>query len=1068
MAADPDVRVGRVDILDAAERELILRGWNDTAAAVPVTALPGLFEAQSARTPDAVAVVCGNVELTYQQLDARANRLAHYLAGRGVGPEQIVAIALPRTEMMIVALLGVLKAGAAYLPIDLAYPAARIAFMLADASPALVLADTSTAGLLPGAGLPVVTLDLPHTLNHITARPATPLTPSQRTAPLHPANPAYIIYTSGSTGTPKGVVVTHGSVVNLLTAMRDIIPLGTEDRILAVTTIGFDISVLEIHYPLAGGATVVLVSRQQVQDPPVLLEILRSAGATLLQSTPSLWRALLSESIDSLQTIRALIGGEALPVDLARALVSRTASVTNLYGPTETTVWSTVSEIDDRTSEPPIGRPIANTRVFVLDEWLEPVPVGVAGELYIAGAGLARGYGGRAGLTAERFVACPFGGPGERMYRTGDLVRWTSAGELEILGRADDQVKIRGFRVEPGEVEHALGAIPGVGQAVVVARADSQAGVRLVGYVVPAAGCRVDPADVRARLSVVLPDYMVPSAVVVVDVLPLTPSGKVDRRALPAPDFGALVTRSAPRDERERILCVLFAEVLELDSVGIDDGFFELGGHSLLAARLVARIRRVFGSEISLRDVFEAPTVATLLGRCREMSIKTPVGVFERGDLTPLSYEQRSVWIVNQMEGPSATYNIPLVVRLSGALDVGALGLALGDVVGRHESLRTVYPVVDDEPVQRVMPVAEALGLLGFEHRVVAAESAEGAVALAAGHVFDLAAGIPVRGWVFSSGAEEHVLVLVMHHIAADGWSEGPLMRDLGVAYAARRAGGEPGWADLPVQYADYALWQRDLLGDAGDPDSVMARQLAYWRERLAGLPEELVLLADRSRPAVASHRGGSVPVVVPAGLHARLLGVARECRVTLFMVLQAALALLYSRLGAGEDIPIGTAVAGRGDAALEDLVGFFVKTLVLRTDVSGDPTFRELLERVREADLEDFAHQDLPFEVLVEDLNPARSMARQPLFQTMLVFQSQGDGSLNLQDIKAQILEVGNSTAKFDHAVSMTETRSGSGEAGGICGIWEYATDIYREVDIHRLVVAYVAILEAMASEAA
>ncbi|NEE11837.1 amino acid adenylation domain-containing protein, partial [Streptomyces sp. SID7499] len=825
-------------------------------------------------------------------------------------------------------------------------------------------------------------LDDPSTVAALTASETTAVGRS-----LRPEHPAYVIYTSGSTGRPKGVVVEQRSVVNFLAGMQGRLSLGVGDVLVAVTTVGFDIAGLELYLPLLHGACVVVASRDVVRDPGALWGLVASSGATVVQGTPSLWQALVSEpaGVGVLSGVRVLVGGEALPAGLAGVLVERAASVVNVYGPTETTIWSTACEVEGVSSGGSvIGGPILNTRVFVLDGGLRPVVPGVAGELYVAGAGVARGYGGRAGLTAERFVADPFSAGGGRMYRTGDVVRWTPDGRLEFLGRADDQVKVRGFRIEPGEVQTVVEAHPDVARAAVVVREDSPGDMRLVAYVVPVERDGGLPASVRARVAERLPEYMVPSAVVVLDALPLTPNGKLDRKALPVPRYTTGAGRG-PADAREEILCAAFADILGLEHVGVDDDFFALGGHSLLAARLVSRIRTLLGAEVPLRVLFEAPTVAGVAAglATQQQTGGDPAPALTRSDRperVPLAYAQQRLWFIDQLEGTSAAYSMPVVIRLTGDLDQSALRAAFRDVIDRHEVLRTVFPVVDGEPYQHVLEP----DTLDWDMRSdqVAPADVDAAVAEAVGHSFDLSSEIPIRVSLFETGADECLLVVVLHHVAGDGWSTGPLATDVSTAYAARCAGRAPDWEPLPVQYADYALWQRELLGDGADPDSVMSRQVAYWRDALGGAPEELGLPFDRPRPAVASHRAHRVSLEVPAGVHARLAEVARAEGVTMFMVLQAALATALSKFGAGTDVPIGSANAGRTDVALDELVGFFVNTLVVRTDLSGDPSFREVLGRVRERSLAALAHQDVPFERLVEELAPSRSMARHPLFQ--------------------------------------------------------------------------------------
>ncbi|MEV5937092.1 amino acid adenylation domain-containing protein, partial [Streptomyces sp. NPDC052079] len=1044
VAAEPDLPVSGVDIMADAERGTVLQRWNDTARSVPGAALPQLFEARAADAPEAIAVVCGDRELSYAELNARANRLARLLVRHGAGPERRVAVRLPRSADLVTVLLAVLKSGAAYVPLDPDFPDQRIAYMIDDARPVLVV-DEEWLAAADLAGLDVA--DLP---------------------PVPLASAAYVIYTSGSTGRPKGVVVGHAALANFLQDLGERCALTPDERLLAVTTVGFDIAALELYVPLLAGAAVVLADRDTVRDPRALAELIDAAGISVVQATPSLWHQIVDEHATALSGIRVFVGGEALPADLAASLVRHARSVTNVYGPTETTIWSTAGDVDtDSARRGSIGRPIANTRVYVLDAALRPVPAGVAGELYIAGAGLARGYLDRPALTAERFVADPHGTPGTRMYRTGDLVRWSADGELEYLGRVDHQVKVRGHRIEPGEIEAVLLGHESVTRAAVLVREDTPGDRRLVTYVTGTA----DPAALREYAARRLPEYMVPSAFVPLDALPLTPNGKLDRRALPAPDSTAQPTGRAPRSPREEILCGLFAEVLGVERVGIDDGFFDLGGHSLLATRLVSRIRSTLDVELSVRQLFERPTVARL-GAVLDTASgpgRRPLTRAERPARIPLSYAQQRLWFLNRLEGPSPTYNMPTALRLDGPLDRTALTAALHDLVARHESLRTVFAEDAQGAHQVVLPPEAARPELHTAH--TDEDGLTEALTSTARYTFDLAVELPLRARLFELGPEQHVLLVLVHHIAGDGWSAGPLARDLTAAYAARCAGAAPAWAELPVQYADFTLWQREVLGSEDDPDSVIARQVTFWREALAGLPEELALPTDRPRGDIASQRGGRVAFSVPQEIHERLVALARESGASVFMVVQSALATLLSRLGAGTDIPIGTPIAGRTDDAVEDLVGFFVNTLVLRADLSGDPSFRELVGRVKEFDLAAYAHQDVPFERLVEVLNPERSMSRHPLFQTMLTWnnldqQAAAEAARSLSGLTVRQQPLPTGAAKFDLLFRMVEQHAPDARPDGIAGVLEFSTDLFDEVTAEALAGRLVRVLEAVAGD--
>jgi amino acid adenylation domain-containing protein len=1098
---EPARRLSELRLLTAAERHQLLDEWNDTAAAYRgELCLHELIAEQAARRPEAVAVVHEDGSLTYGELARASAALASRLIALGVGAESRVGLAVERSLEMMVGVLAILQAGGAYVPLDPDYPRDRLAYMVADAmggrsgggqalaAPPVVLSLRRLADRLPDSGAQVVFLD-----ETIAARPPAAgrdLAGEPRARRALPDNLAYVIYTSGSTGMPKGAMNSHRAVVNRLLWMQQTYGLTAADRVLQKTPISFDVSVWELFWPLLAGATLVVARPGGHQDPAYLVELIREQRITTLHFVPSMLQVFLeAPGVSALGSLRRVFAsGEALPAELERRCHERlgSAALYNLYGPTEAAVDVTAwpCERGSRRLAVPIGRPVANTRIHLLDAAYGPVPIGVAGELYIGGVQPARGYLDRPELTAERFVPDPFGGrwgePGGRLYRTGDLARHDGQGWIEFLGRIDHQVKVRGFRIELGEVESALETHPEVARAV--ALADAAGGGRLVACVLPRATTAAADASapvpaldaelvarLRAHLARSLPDYMIPTAWVELASVPLTPSGKVDRRRLAALAAGtsaagagrpARPERRAPANPAEELLAAIWEEVLGLPEVGMDESFFDLGGHSLLATQVVARVRRSWGIELPLRALFELPTVARLaahlvaLAAGGQADTAPPItarqrsrGLEDRAVGLPLSFGQQRLWFLDQLEPGGVAYNMPAAVRLRGSLDAAALSWSLGEVVRRHEVLRTIFRLDGEEPAQVPLPAAPLqlprVDLAGLPpgRREAAARRL---LAAAAGRPFDLANGPLLRSLLLRLDPLEHLLLVVVHHIASDAWSMGLLVRELSALYAARRRGAPSPLPELPLQYADYAAWQRGWLRGAA-----LAAQLAYWRRALAGAPPLLDLPTDRPRPPRQSFRGGRLAHRFAPALGEAVRALGRTQGATAFMIHVAAFQALLGRYSGQQVVVVGTPIANRRHAELEGLIGFFVNTLALAGGLAGEPRFTAHLARVRETALGAYAHQDLPFEKLVEELDPRRSLAYAPLFQVLLSARdlpAAAAESLPGLELTALGTELG--AAKFD----LTLDVGASGIAGETAAELEYNTDLFDRSTAARL----------------
>ncbi|MGA4254943.1 amino acid adenylation domain-containing protein, partial [Ralstonia nicotianae] len=1056
MVENDSQQVSRIALLDEDERVRLLESWNETAAPYPeASTIHGLFEAQVRRTPEAIAVEHEGQQVSYAELNARANRVAHALIGLGVGPDARVGLCAERSVELVVGLLGILKAGGGYVPLDPSYPQDRLAYMLEDSAPVAVLAQSNTREQLGALSVPVLDLDGP--LEEAEHDP--------QVTGLEPHHLAYVIYTSGSTGCPKGVMNEHRGVVNRLWWAQQTYRLDASDRVLQKTPFGFDVSVWELFWPLLAGARLVMARPEGHKDPAYLAATIEQAGITTLHFVPSMLQLFLDQvEAGRCQGLRRMLcSGEALPHALQQRSLARFphSELHNLYGPTEAaidvTAWRCNAE-----SHPgvvPIGRPIANTQMYVLDGHQQPVPLGVTGEIYIGGAGVARGYLNRPELTAERFVVNPFHGEGrERMYRTGDLGRWLPDGSLAYQGRADAQVKLRGFRIELGEIEARLLQCAGVSEAVVAVREDVPGEQRLVAYHVSDEA--IEAQTLREQLQASLPEYMVPAAYVRLEHLPLTPNGKLDRKGLPAPDGQAYASTAyeAPQGEVEQTLAGIWQTLLGVERVGRHDDFFALGGHSLQAVRLVAQVRTQLGAELGLTELFAQPSlsaVAQAIVRGQGSALPA-ITVADRGEPLPLSFAQQRLWFLAQMEGGSEAYHIPVGLRLKGALDEDALRRSLDRIVARHEALRTCFEVQEGQAVQRVASADMGLTLdwadlsaeAASEHQLGLLAEAEARAA------FDLEQGPLIRGRLVKLGEQEHVLLITMHHIVSDGWSQGVLARELGSLYEAYRAGNADPLPALPIQYADYAVWQRRWLDGAE-----LQRQGAYWEQALAGAPTLLSVPTDRARPPQQDYAGGSVEVIFDEALSAGLRKLSQRHGTTLFMTVLAGWSALLSRLSGQEGVVVGSPVANRTRSEVEGLIGFFVNTLALRVEV-GSATVSELLGRVKSRVLEAQAHQDLPFEQVVERVRPVRSLSHSPVFQAALSWLNTEAMVLKLDGLTIEHLADESYTAKFDLSLALRE------HDGRIAGSLDYATALFDRKTIERYLGYLHRLLKAMAAD--
>ena len=1044
---DAEQRIEEIELISAAEKRQIIEEWNETAAPYPQDrCIHELLADQAGRTPDRISLVGEGQVVSYRELNRRAGRLAAYLRRLGVGPEVVVGLCLGRSVEMVVAVLGVLKAGGAYLPLDVESPLERLSFILEDSGAGVVLTEQKLEGRLPAFGGQTICLDLEQMrINEERTR--------EPESGVRSENLAYVIYTSGSTGRPKGVMAPHKGLCNLAEVEKRVFKLGDQSRVLQFASLSFDASVWEIFGALAAGGSLHIYARERAMPGDDLGNILREDQITTVTLPPTVLAALAQEELIHLQTLIA--AGEACAMEIVEKWAGG-RKFFDAYGPTEATVCASMSKCAAGSNRrPTIGRPIANTRIYILDREMKPVPIGVRGDLYLSGVGVTRGYLGSPGLTAERFVPNPFGDAGrERLYRTGDVARYLSDGSIEFIGRVDDQVKIRGYRIELGEIEAVLNEHPLVRQSAVVSEEDVNGSKRLVGYVAGGGGATV--TELKRHVRERLPEYMVPETIILLGEMPVTASGKVDRKRLPqslsANDPSGELGPKTVADQTpvEEIVAGIFKEMLRVVRIGRSDNFFEIGGHSLLATQLASRVRQTFGVEVGVRSMFEDATVAGMARkieeamRSAEKGAAPPLVRVSRAGGLPLSFAQQRLWFIDQLDPGNAAYNIPGAVKLKGRLDLNALERSVNEVVRRHEALRTRFEVEESKPVQVIdewRPRRLEIADLTSVPREDRNEEVERIVSEEAETGFDLRRGPLLRVKVLKLDEDEHVLLYVMHHIVSDAWSMGILIREMGTLYRAYSCGEESPLEELPIQYADFSVWQREWLqGEA------LENQLAYWRRQLGEEPLATELPTDRPRPARQTHRGAQRTGRLPAALSDSLKALSLKQNCTLFMTLLAAFKILLSYLTGHTEITVGADIANRNCAEIENLIGFFVNQLALRAELPRNSTFVEFLEKVRAITLGAYAHQDLPFEKLVEALNPDRDEGRAPLFQVKVMLQNAPVEELILPELTLSPVAATTNTAKLDLLLNLHDTED------GLNTTLEYNTELFEESTARRI----------------